>query len=200
VLRISARTKRPVSMGPSSVAAKKQAKVSKLASSTPGPGNRPTAPTQPTDDSSDDRVVACPMLDVAYVASSLSSLSSESSASESILSSLPPIPDLVIQSELLDNLKWEKTEAVAVRETEIMTIHMKFQDYRVRHRRKLHDFRVNLEKAVNEFGVKCLSYPGKNSTIGEVVEWFDEEIKALPATIAKANKNFICYCVAWVIL
>lgn len=67
------------------------------------------------------------------------------------------------------------------------------------HRKKLHDFKVNLEKAVNEFGVKCLPYLEKNSTIGEVVGWFDKEIKVLSAAIAKANKNFICYCVAGVL-
>jgi hypothetical protein len=35
---------------------------------------------------------------------------------------------------------------------------------------------------VNEIGVRCLSYPPKKSTIGEVITWFDKEIKALPHT------------------
>jgi hypothetical protein len=80
-----------------------------------------------------------------------------------------------------------------------MTVHMKFQDYHVRHRWKLRDFQVNMEKTMNKFGVKCRPYPGKNSTIGEVVEWFDREIKALPAVIVKANKNLIFCCVAGVL-
>jgi hypothetical protein len=50
-----------------------------------------------------------------------------------------------------------------------------------------------LEKAVNEIGVRCLPYPPKNSTIGEVITWFDKEIKALPSAIAKANKIFLVY-------
>jgi hypothetical protein len=47
---------------------------------------------------------------------------------------------------------------------------------------------------VNEIGVWCMSYPGKGSTIGEIVEWFDKEIRALPGAITKENKNFLCYC------
>jgi hypothetical protein len=96
-------------------------------------------------------------------------------------------------------LRQEKTEVVAPREAEITTIRTKFQDYRVCHRKKLHEFQTNLEKEVNKLGVKCLLYPVKNSTIGEVVGWLDKEIKPLPAAIVKANKNFICYCVVGVL-
>jgi hypothetical protein len=58
---------------------------------------------------------------------------------------------------------------------------------------------VNLEKAVNEIGVRCLPYPGKMSTIGEVITWFDMKIQALPSTIAKANKKFLVYCLVGVL-
>jgi hypothetical protein len=46
-----------------------------------------------------------------------------------------------------------------------------------------------MEKAMNEFGDLCLSYRRNGSPIREIVTWFNEEIKVLPATIAKANKN-----------
>jgi hypothetical protein len=51
-----------------------------------------------------------------------------------------------------------------------------------------------MEKVVNEIGVWCLLYPPKNSTIDKVITWFEKEIKALPSTILKANKNFVVYC------
>jgi hypothetical protein len=61
----------------------------------------------------------------------------------------------------VDMLGQEKAEAVAAHKAEITTIHTKFKDYHVHHRKKLHEFRTNLDKAVNEIGVKCLPYPGK---------------------------------------
>jgi hypothetical protein len=96
---------------------------------------------------------------------------------------------------VVDTLRHEKLEAV----NEVTTIRTKFQVYLVRHRKKLHKFRANLEAAVNEIGVKCLTYPGKCSTIGEVIEWFDKEIQALSNAIVRANKNFLCYCIAGVL-
>jgi 5'-deoxynucleotidase YfbR-like HD superfamily hydrolase len=48
-------------------------------------------------------------------------------------------------------LKQEKTEAEKTHEAEVATIHTKFQDYHVYHRKKLCDLWLNLEKAVNEF-------------------------------------------------
>jgi hypothetical protein len=56
-----------------------------------------------------------------------------------------------------------------------------------------------MEKAMGEFGAGCLPYPGKNSTISNMIGWFDNEIKALSATIAKANKNFVCYAIVGVL-
>jgi hypothetical protein len=52
---------------------------------------------------------------------------------------------------------------------------------------------------MNEIGVRRLPYPGKGSAIGEIVEWFDKEIQALPGAIMKADKNFLCYCLAGVL-
>jgi hypothetical protein len=62
---------------------------------------------------------------------------------------------------------------------------------------------------VNEFGVRCPPYLEKSSTISDGVGWFDKEIdrvgwfdkeiKALSATIAKVNKNFVCFVVARVL-
>jgi hypothetical protein len=47
--------------------------------------------------------------------------------------------------------------------------------------------------------VRCLPYPGKKSTISEIILWFDMKIEALPAIIAKANKNFLVYCLVGVL-
>jgi hypothetical protein len=52
---------------------------------------------------------------------------------------------------------------------------------------------------VNEIGVRCLPYPRRNSDIGEIIMWFNKEIRALPNTITKANKNFLVYCLVWVL-
>jgi hypothetical protein len=95
----------------------------------------------------------------------------------------------------VDTLGREKVGAVAAHEAE----HKKFQDYHIHHHKKLRELRVHLEKAVNEIGMRCLPYPGKKGAISEIVEWFDKEIRALPGVIAKANKNFLCYCLVGVL-
>jgi hypothetical protein len=38
---------------------------------------------------------------------------------------------------------------------------------------------VGLEKAVNEIGARCLPYPEKGSTIGQIAGLFGKEIQAL---------------------
>jgi hypothetical protein len=57
---------------------------------------------------------------------------------------------------------------------------------------------VELVGAVNEIGAKCLPYPKKGSTIGDIVAWFTKEIEAFASAIAEANKNFIVYCLVGV--
>jgi hypothetical protein len=104
-----------------------------------------------------------------------------------------------ILHDAAEALKWEKAEAETARKTEVAAVCTKFQEYCVHHRKKLRDLRFHLEKAVNEFGAGCLPYPGKKSTIGSIIGWFDSEIKLLPATIAKANKNFLCYAVVGIL-
>jgi hypothetical protein len=52
---------------------------------------------------------------------------------------------------------------------------------------------------VREFGAWCLPFPGRGSAIREIVGWFDKEIKSLPNTFVKANKNFMCYAVVCVL-
>jgi hypothetical protein len=52
---------------------------------------------------------------------------------------------------------------------------------------------------MNEIGVRCLSYPKKGSTISAIMAWFTQEIQALSDAIAKANKNFLVYCLVGVL-
>jgi hypothetical protein len=76
----------------------------------------------------------------------------------------------------VDALRQEKAKPAIDHEAEVAATHKKFQDYRVGHRKRLRELHVNLKKAVNEIGVRCLPYPRKNSTIGEVISWFYKEI------------------------
>jgi hypothetical protein len=43
---------------------------------------------------------------------------------------------------------------------------------------------------MNEIGGRCLPHPEKGSTISEIVEWFDKEIRALLGAITKATRTF----------
>jgi hypothetical protein len=52
---------------------------------------------------------------------------------------------------------------------------------------------------VDEIGARCLPYPKRGSTIGDITMWFTKEIQALPSAIAKANKNFLVYCLVGVL-
>jgi hypothetical protein len=40
---------------------------------------------------------------------------------------------------------------------------------------------------------------GKGSAIGDIIGWFNEEIKVMLATFAKANKYFACYAIVGVL-
>jgi hypothetical protein len=95
--------------------------------------------------------------------------------------------------------KQEKAQVMTNREANVVVEHKKFWDYRLGHRWKLCKLRVNLDGAVNEIGVRCLPYPRKGSTISKIFTWFDKEIQALPNAIAKANKNFLVYCLVGVL-
>jgi hypothetical protein len=96
---------------------------------------------------------------------------------------------------VVESLGQEKARAEAAREAECKGFH----DYCIHHRKKLREVQINLEKEMNEIGGWCLPYPGKGSTIDEIVEWFDKEIWALLGAITKANKNFLCYCLVGVL-
>jgi hypothetical protein len=47
---------------------------------------------------------------------------------------------------------------------------------------------------MNEISTRCLMYPKKGSTIGAITAWFTQAIQALSDVIAKANQNFLVYC------
>jgi hypothetical protein len=94
----------------------------------------------------------------------------------------------------VDALKQSHAKIVTDHEADLTVEKKKFWDYRLSHRRKLHDLRVELEGAVNEIGTRCMPYPKKGITIGEIIMWFTKEIQMLPSAIAKANKNFLIYC------
>jgi hypothetical protein len=49
--------------------------------------------------------------------------------------------------------------------------------------KKHRELHLNLESVMSEIGGRCLLYPGKGSTIGEIVEWFDKEIWVLPVQL-----------------
>jgi hypothetical protein len=74
----------------------------------------------------------------------------------------------------VETLEQEKAGAVAAHDAE----HKKFQDYRVHHHKKLRKLHVNLERAVNEIGMRCLLYHRKGSAISEIIEWFDKDSSA----------------------
>jgi hypothetical protein len=121
----------------------------------------------------------------------------------------PPGAQSVNQEELgwectelrttIDSLKQEKIQVLIDRKAAVVTEQKKIQDYCLGHRKRLRVLRMNLEGALNEIGAWCLSYPRKGSTIGEVIAWFEKEIQALPDVIAKANKNFLVYCLIGVL-
>jgi uncharacterized ubiquitin-like protein YukD len=94
----------------------------------------------------------------------------------------------------MDTLEQEKTKIAVDSEAQLVASEKKFCDYQISQRKKLHDLRMELEHAMNEIGVRCLPYPSKGSTIGAFTAWFTQEIQALPDAIAKANKNFLVYC------
>jgi hypothetical protein len=69
----------------------------------------------------------------------------------------------------------------------------------VQHHKKLRELHFNLENAMNEFGTQCLPYPRKGSTIRDIVRWFNEEIKSMPTTFVKANRNFACHVIVGIL-
>jgi hypothetical protein len=88
---------------------------------------------------------------------------------------------------------------MADHETHVVVEQKKFQDYHLGHRRRLRELRVNSEGALNEIVVHCLPYPGKSSSIREIIAWFDKKIQTLPDAIVKGNKDFLVYCLLGVL-
>jgi hypothetical protein len=52
---------------------------------------------------------------------------------------------------------------------------------------------------LGELGAQCLPYPENETPIGDVVTWFEGEVKSLLGTFAQANKNFACFATAGVL-
>jgi hypothetical protein len=92
----------------------------------------------------------------------------------------------------MDILDQKRTKIAADSETKLAVAEKEFRDYRISHHRKLHDLHVELERAMNEIGMRCLPYPEKGSTIGMITAWLTQEIQALSNAIAKANKKIWC--------
>jgi hypothetical protein len=97
------------------------------------------------------------------------------------------------------SMKQEKAEAKKTCEAEVAMIHIRFQGYRMHHRKKLHELCFNLENEMNEFGAQCLPYLRKGITFGNIVRWYIDEIKVMPATFAKANRKNSCYAIVGVL-
>jgi hypothetical protein len=87
----------------------------------------------------------------------------------------------------------EKADAKKSYEAQVAKARAGFKKYHVQHRRRLRDLLFDLELVLGELGTKCLPYPEKGSTIGDIVRWFEGEVKSLPATFTRANKNFACF-------
>jgi hypothetical protein len=82
----------------------------------------------------------------------------------------------------------KKAKALTGCEADLAAEEKKFQNYRVRHHKKLHDLRIELEGAMNEIGAKCLPYPKKGSTIGNIAAWFAKEIQALRVRLLRRTR------------
>jgi hypothetical protein len=66
----------------------------------------------------------------------------------------------------------------------------------VHFRRILGDLRYDLEGMLGRLGAKWLAYPEKGAPIGDIVKWFEGEVKSLPGTFAALSKNFIALALA----
>jgi hypothetical protein len=99
----------------------------------------------------------------------------------------------------VNTLNQEKAQVTTDHQAEIVSEQKIFRDYHIGHRKRLRELHVNLENVVNEIGMRCLPYPGKSSTIGEIIVWFDKVIRVLLNTIMKVNKNLLVYCLVGVL-
>jgi hypothetical protein len=91
----------------------------------------------------------------------------------------------------MDVLKEERAKIVADCDKKLAAEEARFREYRIVHRKKLHELHAMLEQSMNDIGARCLPYPEKGSTISAM--WFTKEIDALPDVITKANKNFLVH-------
>jgi hypothetical protein len=97
---------------------------------------------------------------------------------------------------VVEALQEEKTDVQESCETQVAMAHADFQKYRVHFCQRLRDLRYELE---GELGAQCLPYPEKGTPIGDVVTWFEGEVKSLPGTFVQANKNFVAFAIAGVL-
>jgi chromosome segregation ATPase len=58
---------------------------------------------------------------------------------------------------------------------------------------KLHGLRREFKNSVGELDGQCLEFPNTGWTVGGILDWFNEEVQALPNTFTEANQNITYY-------
>jgi DNA repair exonuclease SbcCD ATPase subunit len=99
------------------------------------------------------------------------------------------------------NSDYKNLEADAEKshDAQVAEIRNRFQKFHMHFHQRLRDLRYESEGALGELGGRCLEYLEPRNTIGTVTDWFMGEIKALPLTLAEANKNIVCFAVAGIL-
>jgi hypothetical protein len=94
----------------------------------------------------------------------------------------------------------EKTDVNKSCKAQVTKARASYQKYRVHFRQRLCDLHCNLESVLGKQGAQCLPYLEKGTPIGDVVTWFQGGEKSLSGTITQANKNFVCFAIADILI
>jgi hypothetical protein len=91
----------------------------------------------------------------------------------------------------INALKEEMIQVLTDHEATVVVKRKKFRDYHLSHRKWLCELHAALEGALNEVGMRCLPYPEKGRTIGDVIAWFKKEVVVF-IWLAICYQSFLC--------
>jgi hypothetical protein len=74
-----------------------------------------------------------------------------------------------------------------------------YTDYHLWVRHRFHMLHEVLEALLGDVRVRCLPFPAKNAPVVDYINWFEEEVKAVPGMVWQLNDNFVVLAIEGVL-
>jgi phage host-nuclease inhibitor protein Gam len=103
-----------------------------------------------------------------------------------------------IEQEKAETAEAHATELARVKD-ELAKETQEYTDYRLNVRHRLRNLHEVLVASFGEVKARCFPFPTKNAPIESYINWFAEEVKAVPGTVWQLNNNFVILAIECVL-